>query len=389
MAWEESDRVSKRREFVSLGLQSGANISELCRRFNVSRKTGYKWLGRWKQAGDSGLVDQSRRPERSPLRTSASIEEQVVEIRRAHRWWGGRKIRKCLLDRGVASPSASTITAILHRHGLISSEDSQKHKAFARFERQEPNELWQMDFKGEFKVASGKWCYPLTILDDYSRYSLCIDACENQRRTTVQERLRRVFEWYGIPRAIYVDNGSPWGTAHRGFSHTRMSVWMMRQDIRVIHGRPCHPQGRGKLERFHRTFGLEVLQERVFTDGSDAQKAFDRWRPCYNHDRPHEALDLEAPASRYQVSNRSFREHCGPFEYGSQFMTRKVNKHGEIQFQGKAYRISEAFKGEPLGICPTLEDGVWKVNYCRFTVAVINQREGTVQRCDPRHGSRW
>ena len=225
MAWKESDRVSERMEFVRFASREGANLSVLCERFGVSRKTGYKWLRRWREEGASGLEDRSRRPSASPGKTNAAMERAVVEVRGEHPAWGGRKIRRYLLNQGLSDvPSASTITAILHRRGLISEEESSKHRAYSRFERSEPNELWQLDFKGEFALSNGRKCYPLTLLDDHSRYSLGLQACPNQRRATVQTHLRAVFERYGIPQAIYVDNGNPWGTAYRHARPTRLTV---------------------------------------------------------------------------------------------------------------------------------------------------------------------
>lgn len=384
MVWKESDRVSERLEFVKLASVEGANFSLHCERFGVSRKTGYKWLKRWRESGQTGLGDRSRRPSGSPARTSDATEQEVLAIRREHPAWGGRKIRKRLLALGVGSPpSASTITAILHREGFISEEESSKHTAFSRWERSDPNDLWQLDFKGEFKLTNGGNCYPLTLMDDHSRYALGVLACGNQRRITVQDHLRGVFDRYGIPRAIYVDNGSPWGTSCGTSRHTRLSVWLMRHEVKVIHGRPYYPQGRGKLERFHRTLKLELLQERSFDSLSVAQDAFDPWRSMYNHERPHEALDLEVPASRYRTSPRGFIERTRPYEYSSRFQTRKTNKRGQLHFHGKVYGISEAFLGERLGLSPTTTDGLWDVYYCGFSIGQLDEREVRFGRHQP------
>lgn len=383
MGWIESDRVSERKEFVRLSLTEGANFSKLCERFGVSRKTGYKWVNRFRSQGEEGLLDQSRRPANSPSRTVDEIEKRVLELRDKHPAWGGRKLRALLLKQGIAAPSASTITAILRRHNRLSDAGSSKHKPWTRFQRSWPNDLWQMDFKGEIKVATEQWCYPLTILDDHSRYSLGVQACENQRGVTVKARLRSVFEKYGIPRSIYVDNGNPWGTPHRGFRHTRFSVWLLRNNIHVIHGTPHHPQGRGKIERFHRTLSLEVLQERNFVDHNDVQSALDPWREIYNHERPHESLDMRVPADDYCPSVRSFKEQSEPWEYSSRFETRKTNPHGQISFQGKTYRVSEAFAGQRIGLCTTVEDGCWDVYYCRFLIGKLDQRDGSIERRQP------
>lgn len=205
-----------------------------------------KWLKRWLEAGDDGLEDRSKRPNHSPGKTDESMEQAVLSVRQQHPAWGARKIRQRLLVQGFEPPSANTITSILHRHGCISDEESAKHHAYGSFERAAPNDLWQVDFKGEFALVGGDLCYPLTILDDHSRFSLGVFACGNQKRVTVQDHFRRVFHQYGLPRAIYVDNGNPWGTKGGEFKQTQFTAWLLRHDVEVIHGRPYHPQGRGK-----------------------------------------------------------------------------------------------------------------------------------------------
>lgn len=380
MAWKESDLMSLRGEFVRLASVEGANRSDLCKRFGISRKTGYKWLKRWSAAGDAGLVDQSRRPLRFPGKTSDSVEQAVLKIRAQHPAWGGRKIRACLRSEGVTSPpSASTITSILHRHGLVSDEESCKHQPYGQFERSEPNELWQVDFKGDFELSRGARCFPLTILDDHSRYSLGVLACRNQQRVTVQKHFENVFEQYGLPRAIYVDNGNPWGTREEGFRHTRFTVWLMRYDIRVIHGRPYYPQGRGKLERFHRSLKLEVLQNRQFSSFREIQTNFDQWRVIYNQKRPHESLDLDVPISRYRASDRSFPGKPAPHQYSDRFQVRRVDG-AKLSFHGVKYRIGKPFNKESIGLAPTQQDGVWDVYFCRHHIAVLNEHDRTICR---------
>lgn len=383
MAWKESDRVSLRQEFVRLASLESANVTELCRRFNIARKTGYKWLARWRKEGDDGLADRSRRPISSPNKTETSLEELVIELRRKHPQWGGRKIRRRLLNLGHAPPSASTITAILNRRGMISEEESAKHRALGSFERLTPNDLWQVDFKGEFPLAAGENCFPLTLLDDHSRFSLGVFACANQQRVTVQDCFREVFSLYGLPGAIYVDNGNPWGTKGMAMRHTQFTAWLLRHDVQVIHGRPYHPQGRGKLERFHRTLKLEAIQGRQFADFSEAQVAFDRWRTIYNFERPHDALDLATPISRYQPSIRRFEEQTEPFEYSDRFETRKVGKHGQFRFRGSGYKVSEAFRFQRIGLAPTTKASQWDVYYCRYRIGVLDVTRGEVSRTQP------
>ncbi|MFN7292315.1 MAG: integrase core domain-containing protein, partial [Pirellula sp.] len=328
----------------------------------------------------SCIEDQSRRPNYSPIQTSKEIEKRVLKVREENPTWGGRKLRNRLLAIGVKSPpSASTITEILRRHGLLRETDG-VGKNFKRFEHDSPNAMWQMDFKGEFALSSKQYCYPLTLLDDHSRFSFCIDARGNQQGQTVRQSLEKTFGQYGMPFAIYVDNGTPWGNNSGIFAHTRVSIWLMRHDIQIIHGRPYHPQGRGKLERFHRTLKQEVLQGRQFGSLSRAQKCFDTWREVYNHDRPHEGLQDQVPSSRYQVSDREFRSKIVPYQYSSRFETRVANRAGEIKFKGKSYRLSEVFIDEQVGLQPGDIDGVWDVFFCRFVVGQLDERTGKIRR---------
>lgn len=381
MSWKESDRVSERLEFVKLAAVEGANIAALCRRFGVSRKTGYKWLQRFKDDGNAGLQDRSRKPESSPGKTCDEVEKVVVGLRRQHPAWGGRTLRKRLEVLGHKDlPSPSSITRILHRHGLIESVESEKRRKFESFERSLPNDLWQIDFKGDFLMTNGQRCYPLTLLDDHSRFSLGIIACENQTQVTVKNHFRNVFLKYGIPRSIYVDNGNPWGTSGSRTRHSRLSAWLMRQDIQVIHGRPYHPQGRGKIERFHRTLKREVLQDRRLSNLVQTQAAFDPWRSVYNHQRPHHALEMEVPSSRYVISDRSFVEVTGEFEYSEDMEVRRLHqKTGQFRFHGQGYRLSEAFLDQPVGLSATSEDGVWAIYYCRYQIGELNERTGSIR----------
>ena len=376
MSWKESDRVSERREFVELASNEGANFAVLCRRFGVSRKTGYKWLGRFREGGVEALADRSRRPLNSPRRTSREVEELVLSVRDEHPTWCGRKIRARLQHLGhEAVPAASTITAILHRHGRITQQASDDRQHFTRFERTEPNDLWQIDFKGEFRMTNQAYCYPLTVLDDHSRYVVGLEACGRQTHDTVKDRLRGIFRRYGLPRTIYADNGVPWGSRNSPGGHTRLTAWLMRLDVRVIHGRPYHSQGRGKDERFHRTLKQECLQQRRTDDLSDAQQQFDPFRAMYNHERPHEALDLNVPASRYLVSPRSFPESLPEYEYSSRFETRRTNPVGQFSFGGRVFKTSEAFQNDTIGLASTNEPDVFEVYYRRFPIGVIDFKD--------------
>lgn len=374
MPWQEVSTVSLRKEFVSMATQPGANVSQLCRGFQISRKTAYKWLGRYEAEGMSALADHSRRPEHSPVRTPREVETAIVRLRKKHPDWGARKLIRRLRELGHAAlPGPSTAQAILKRNGLIAPEQSAKHQAFVRFEHAYPNSLWQMDFKGHFALSAGGRCHPLTVLDDHSRFNLAIRACANERRDTVQEQLSGLFRRYGLPDSIGVDNGAPWGDS---FEHpyTALVLWLIRQQIRVWHSRPYHPQTLGKNERFHRTLKTELLARTHLKDLPSAQRAFDSWRELYNIERPHEALDGDTPATHYRLSPRRFCEQPAPIEYAADCQVRKVDQDGHFSFKGRSLRIGKAFHGYPIGLRPTTEDGVWEVHFCHQKIKSIDLR---------------
>jgi len=375
MPWKECDRVSLRREFVALATRPDANVSQLCLRFGISRPTAYKWLERFAAEGLDGLADRSRRPRTMPGRTSDELEQAVLGIRTDHRCWGGRKIRARLQALGVVqAPAASTITAILRRHDQIDPQEASKRQALGRFEHPRPNDLWQMDFKGEFKMLDGRWCYPLTVLDDHSRYSLAIRACGDQFGATVKDQLIEVFRRYGLPWRMLMDNGKPWGCPHGQLGWSKLAVWLLRLDVAVTHARRYHPQTQGKEERFHRTLKQELLLGRCVTDLAAAQRLFDPWRRMYNCDRPHEALAQRPPATRYAVSPRVYPETLAPLEYDGVFSVRRPSKVGQFGFQGRLCKTSEAFSGLAMGLRGTIDDGVFRVYLGRHRVGWLDLR---------------
>src|SRR5215210_9129629 len=259
MPFREFSIVSQRAEFCRLAGLPGANVRSLCRRFGVGPTTAYRWLCRY-ESGEV-LADRSRRPGTSPSRTPPDVEARVLALREEHPCWGGRKLRKLLEWEGVERvPSASTITEVLRRHGRLDGPRAGAARDFIRFEHPEPNDLWQMDFKGHFALGEGR-CHPLTLLDDHSRYALELGACADERTATVRDRLQRLFRRNGLPRRILADNGSPWGTAGPE-RHTRLTVWLLDLGVGIVHGRPHHPQTQGKEERFHRTLKAELLSTR-------------------------------------------------------------------------------------------------------------------------------
>ncbi len=369
MPWHEVSIMDQRREFVRLAMQEGVNRRELCRRFGIHPDTGYKWLGRG--MADEEFADRSRRPHSSPRRTAAAIEDRVLAVRDAHPAWGARKIVRCLERDGVACPAYSTVHEILRRHGRIVAPPGGP-AAHQRFEKPDPNLLWQMDFKGWMPLANGGRCHPLTILDDHSRYDLCLEACANEQGSTVQGRLELTFCRYGLPEAFFVDNGTPWGDSS-GQRWTRLGVWLLKLGIAVLHSRPYHPQSRGKNERFHRTLQAEVFALKRFRDLGEVQRAFDAWRTTYNLERPHEALDQDVPASRYRPSNRSMPERLPQIEYDDSEIVRRVGTtKAYISFKGRLWVVPRAFHGERVAIRPFATDGQYGVFFGAYQIANID-----------------
>ena len=362
--------MSQRLEFVVLAMQAGLAFSELCRRYGVSRKTGYKWLARYRAGGTEALADRSRRPGRSPRQVAPAVAAAVIALREETTWCG-RKLRQRLQKLGHTDvPAASTCTEILRRADLLKKESI--GGPCQRFERQVPNELWQMDHKGHFATQSGQRCHPLTVLDDHSRFNLVLDPARDERTATVQAALSAAFARYGLPEAILCDNGGVWGRVTSGTGHTPLSVWLLRLGVRVLHGRPYHPQTQGKEERFHRTMDDELLSRHTWRDLAHCAREFPRFRERYNHERPHDSLDGEAPATRYRPSVRRLPAQLPPLQY-PHMEVRVVRSKGVITFHNQTWYIGDAFASLPLGLRPSPQaDGQWEVYFSFFKLGILD-----------------
>lgn len=362
--------MSLRREFVQLAGQPGANVSALCRRFSISRKTGYKWLDR--PDGE----DRSRRPLQSPRRTAVAMEADLLAARDRFPDWGARKLRRWLENRGATGlPAVSTITAILHRHGRITAAAAAAATPWQRFEHPAPNALWQMDFKGHVALDGGQRCHPLTVIDDHSRFNIVLRACRGEAYADVQPALEASFRRYGLPDRISCDNGTPWGTMQRDDGLTALGAWLIRLGVRLTHARPGHPQTNGKDERFHRTLHAGLLRDRLLRDLDDAQRAFDAFRDLYNLERPHQAIGLDVPVQRYRPSHRAFPDPLPPIEYDPAYPVRRVDANGKITFHGRIHRVAKALVGQAVALVPHPDhDGTYTVLYCNQPVRIVDQR---------------
>jgi len=372
MPWKERTVMSQKLEFVQAA-QSTDNFRLLCSQFGITTPTGYKYLNQYLSYGEEGLKERSRRPKKQPTKTCKDIEDLIVSLRKKHTW-GGEKIRVYLINAGFdqkTMPSEKTIDRILKRNGLITEEESQKHRGWIRFEHEYPNDLWQMDFKGHFATEDAR-CYPLTILDDHSRFCITIKSCGDQLTDTVRSHLIDVFREHGLPKRMTMDNGSPWGYSGKQ-EHTTLTAWLIQLGIYVSHSRPGHPQTQGKLERFHRTLKLELLSRFKFINLIEAQEGFDWWRDIYNTQRPHAAIENRRPMDRYKTSERVYPEKMPLIEYDENFIVRKVQYGGLIHLNGAVYRVGDAFHGQPVGI-KNGEDGLLDIYFGHQRINKIDLR---------------
>lgn len=376
MPWGMSSMDAKR-EFIRLVTNDVRNFSAICRRFGISRTTGYELVRRFAQAGEDGLRNQSRRPHTFARQTDAETERRILAIRdETH--WGARKISHVLLRDYEQAVHRTTVHSILVRNGRIDTNESLKHQAFTRFEHPRPNDLWQIDFKGDILIASER-CYPFTAIDDHSRFALAIEACSDQTTETVMRVATKAFRRYGLPWRMTMDNGAPWGD-DASFRLTKVTAWFIRLGIRVSHSRPRHPQTQGKDERLHGSMQRELLKWVSFASFAEAQKSFDRWRNRYNLERPHEALGMKTPAERYVVSSREMPTRLPPLVYNHADQVRTVAETGRISFHGYHIRVGKGCAGLQIAIRETNTDAVYDIVYCAQTIARIDLRTADKNR---------
>lgn len=347
MPWETRAVEELRIEFVAQARQAGANVSELCRKYNISRQTGYRWLGRYMETGSlQELKERSRRPHRSPNRSSQEVEHLVVELRQRYPW-GAKKLSVLLQrDHGVEIP-VLTVHRILKRHGLVVVRQC-RSAAVCRFERALPNELWQMDFKGDYAVPAGRRCYPLSLLDDHSRYLIGLEALPCQQGEAVWACLERAFRRYGVPQAILMDHGTPWWSTTNGHGWTWLSVRLIEQGIKLYYSGYRHPQTQGKVERFHGTLAHDLSCLKLPETMAQWSLYVEQFRQIYNHVRPHEALQMAVPAERYRPSERVYVTAPPAWSYPDPLTTSCLNSQGMLTYQSRRYFVSEALAGRPV-----------------------------------------
>lgn len=375
MPWKETTAMSERITLVTHYLTGEASLASLAREAGVSYKTALKWVRRYREGGAEALANRSRRPHASPAQTPPELEHQVLAVAVEHPAWGGRKLRARLLALGVDPvPAASTITAILRRHGRL-REVPVTPRAYVRFEAEAANDLWQLDFKGDQATDAGR-VLPLMVLDDHSRYLLVSQVMRSHTFADIQRELTRCFREYGLPDRLLCDNGPPWGSA-TPHSITRFDVWLMQLDIRPIHIRPGHPQTQGKVERVHQTLKAEAFTGRTFDDLEAVQAACDAFRLVYNRERPHQALDDRTPVEHYTRSPRVFPDHLPEPHYAADATVRKVSDRGTIQYNGYVLVVGHGFPGQRVAVYETEEDGIIRIQFYNHTIRTYDLREAS------------
>ena len=368
MAWKAEDVSEQRLKFVIRANSGRESMKALCEEFGISRPTGYLWLQRYRRCERmQELGELSRRPHDSPKRTAAEVEERVIALRRTYPDWGAKKLAKLLEREGIEMPRI-TVHRILLRHGLVRAED--RHRAATRrFEREAPNELWQMDFKG--MVASRSECLPLVILDDHSRYRVGLFATASTKAEPVRQNLQQVFTENGVPDAMLMDHGTPWWNMQSQSGWTWLTVWLMKQGVRIYLSGYRHPQTQGKIERCNGSLEA-ALRNRPREAGQSWQSWLDAYRQEHNHVRPHEALAMSVPAQHWKRSTRRFEPTPKPWEYADPQQVRKVRQNGGIGLGGQTYFVSRALVGEAVQL-QFLADTVL-VWFCRTLVREFNLR---------------
>jgi putative transposase len=358
------------------------SITALSQKYGVSRPTVYKWIKRYKQLGLEGLKEQSRAPKKRPNRTPQEILNLVIQEKLKNRKRGPRKIRAQLKRQYPKRklPAVSTIGYWLKKEGLV--ETRKKRLPVPPYsepfsECRAPNEVWSIDYKGQFYMKNGHLCYPLTLSDNYSRFMLGCQALDGPRYHPTRRCLESIFRQYGMPIAIRSDNGTPFaGRALGGLS--RLMIWWILLGIipeRIAKG--C-PQENGRHERLHRTLKSDVLNP-VARNIKEQQKAFDLYRHEYNYDRPHESLNDQTPSEVYEKSNRPYVEHPHPPDYGHDFLVRYVRQNGEIKFVGRMFYLTELLVGLPIGL-KEIDDGLWQLKFSFYTLGSIDLRKNKIVR---------
>lgn len=381
MPWSQTSTMDQKTQFIADYLHDCLTFAELCDLYGISRKTGYKWVNRYLTEGPAGLEDQTRRPRSSPTETPAYIVSALIEARQRHPSWGAKKILALVAKKHPRwpLPHRSTVCDILKRHGLVPKRRHRRHIGHPGKPTTvvtAPNDLWAADFKGEFKTGDGLYCYPLTITDTDSRFLL---ACQSLHSTAVADAkpvFTRVFKEFGLPNRIRCDNGVPFATNTLA-RLSRLSAWWVRLGVLPEFIEPGKPQQNGRHERMHKTLKAEATRPPGATLRAQ-QRKFNAFRDQFNHLRPHEALDQQTPASRYQPSTRPMPDRLPALEYPDRFELRYVSANGGIRWRSDWINVSIVCAGEYVGL-EEIDDGIWNVYFGPLKLGRLLERHMRIE----------
>lgn len=363
--------MEERIRFVIRASSGHEGLCDLSEEFGVDRSTGRRWRDRYQLVGDvNDLREHSREPHHKPNKTPEWVEKRVIDLRKRY-GWGARKLKVLLDNEGISLPSV-TIGRILKRNGLIKEEDSTR-PAVERFERSEPNELWQMDFKGDIRTEE-MVCHPLSILDDHSRYAIGLYPLRNLKTEGVKRSLLSAFREHGVPKSMLMDRGTPWWNVNSVYGLTTLGVWLIEQDIKLIRGRVRHPQTQGKVERFHRTIKDALAHKGKAKSYKHLCRFLKDFREEYNQIRPHEALGMNPPVKKYKRSKKEFKEKVAPWSYPDTALIHTVDELGTISVKGKRFFISEALRKKQVAL--ERLDESYVVSFRSMTIRQIHTNTG-------------
>jgi putative transposase len=382
MPWSQTSPMDQRTQFIADYLRETLSIVELCDLYGVSRKTGYKWIDRYLRQGPAGLEERSRRPQESPNRTAEEIVAALLEARRRHPSWGGKKLLTLVHKRHPQwdLPHRSTVCDILSRHGMVPKKRNRRrigHPGKPTSSILAPNDLWSADFKGQFKTGNGRYCYPLTVTDNFSRYLL---VCQALSSTAVEEAkpvFTRLFKEYGLPKRIRTDNGVPFATTTLA-RLSRLSAWWIRLGVMPEFIEPGRPQQNGRHERMHLTLKAETTRPPAHSLAAQ-QRKFNVFVEEFNHERPHEALDQQTPATWYEPSPREMPMKLKPFVYPDRFEVRYVSGNGGIRWKNRHWiNVSTVCIGEYVGL-EEIDNGIWIVYFGPLKLGRLDERHMRIE----------
>jgi putative transposase len=379
MPWKVRSPLDERMIFMGR-MQSGEKVTDLCKEFGISRKTAYKFIGRYEKKGSAGLHDVSRRPHHCPHETPEEIKSLILTTKQERPTWGAGKVREWILRRNpdLRIPSRITVHEILNRYNLVSHRKRGRRKATPNYLQtphtasERSNQVWCADFKGQFKLGNHRYCYPLTISDHFSRFLISCESLEDTKGAGAQPVFEAAFEEYGLPEAILTDNGSPFASVGL-FGLSRLSVWWMRLGIDLRRIVPGHPEQNGRHERMHLTLKLETTRPAA-GNSLQQQEKFDNFREIYNEERPHESLEMKCPSEFYQPSGRGFPKGLPEIQYPLHDSIRLVNSNGALKFGKLGFHLTDALAYQPVGIREE-DPGLWRVSFMNLDLGLFDGDE--------------